>query len=42
MFDLSKRNTDGTGPLIWAPMSEYNLHCYDLRKIEYESAKLIS
>ena len=42
MFDLSKRNTDGTGPMIWAPMSEYNLRSKYLRKIEYESAKLIS
>lgn len=23
---IFNRNTDGTGPLIWAPMSEYNSH----------------
>ena len=41
MFDLSKTNTDGLGPMIWAPMSEYSLRYYDLRNNEYESTKLI-
>ena len=39
MFDFSKRNTDGVGPLIWAPMSEYNLFSYDLEKL---STKVLS
>ena len=42
MFDLSKTNTDGLGPMIWAPMSEYNLRYHDLGNNEYESTKLIS
>lgn len=42
MFNLSKTNTDGLGPLIWAPMSEYNLRSNDFSNIEYECARLIS
>ena len=42
MFDLSERRTDGTGPMIWAPMSEYKFRSNNLRTFKCVSAKLIN